>query len=557
MLTKRNATIHLDVSGRECLSFSGLLSSVPVVLDYSDLDAPKAIGYGPGFLLDSKQQYFFQMGVGMPYRPHKVPSITRSKRESSLTVTYSSDAAAVTIVVHCSSNDDALPMTLIQFLRNVSSTRARWTPITEAEADALVLPSPAIEPLSMTPVAPAGVSLARDIEPLSHPRSPRSGPIALHLPPSASPIIPNMPKGRLFGRIAQDLAASDTRAPGIGLVNLGNTCYASSALQLLFSMPPFAESLLSHLPGPGGVHGPKEALAAEFVRLSVRSIRGVSGPGDLDSPIRIMSQLSELSGTSWRPGPTQDSHEFLTCLLQHLHFHDTPGGRACSVCSLFGVDLCTYKECHRCGARLELPGYSDASLTVRPVEGARISDLLATEMKGETITAGCDYCTARKTRLSRGLRVLPPVLFVHVSRMGLHGKDSSTVIVDDELNFPGSPAEIPDCRAATSVLRRVMAVKGANLEEEILDSDESDMEIDSAVESDPEISTDRPDATVRPGTYTLHGMVCHTGDPFRGHYTAYVKTPTGWVQYNDQQRSLVAPRATGKQVSICMYRLIG
>ncbi len=528
-------------------------------MSHTSMDKTEEIGYGPALLLEADQPLLLCLGDDSPYHPSRPPMVRR--RRAAVETTVSCSGLSYVISIECSNNEcDTVQVELQRFFRNVVSTRPRWIQLPERLKGVFTLEQAAIDPITRHPLAPGGTCL---LESPQRSTSPSPSPIPLHLPPSQSPIVPNISRKSAY------MLSGDARAPGLGLINLGNTCYASSMLQILISLPPFIAALHRAMPTaiPNSAQG---SLAAELIRLAVRSLATVRGD-DLDSPIRILTTLNEIyDNQQWKPGRQQDAHEFLIAMLHQLHHHtatdvevddahardanipaDPHPHANCPVCAMFRVPWEVLRVCPRCGSANRLP-CNELSVTVVPKSGYSVSGLIGDLMIPEPVAARCDHCRSKQTEIRRGFVGLPPVLIVHISRMGFTGKDTTSIDIDEFITFADGLEPVPHTGSenwadSLAHLRKVQPTKvRGDLTEH--------WTIDDFIETPDEPMADE-DEVIRPG-YQLHAVVCHQGDQVRGHYIVYINTATGWVQYNDQQRSMLLPKSAERLASMCVYKSV-
>ncbi|KAF8071039.1 Usp2 [Scenedesmus sp. PABB004] len=142
--------------------------------------------------------------------------------------------------------------------------------------------------------------------------------------------------GSSSGHELEDRAAPP--AGCVGLINLGNTCYANSVLQCLNCLPEFVSALLGPCALPGAPHGPvawsADATVAPALRSLLEEIWGAAQPGcgqppslcgssggrrraATVSPRRLLRAMAAVDDR-WADGCQQDGQEFLHSLLERL-----------------------------------------------------------------------------------------------------------------------------------------------------------------------------------------------------------------------------------------------
>ncbi|GBF94621.1 hypothetical protein Rsub_06736 [Raphidocelis subcapitata] len=115
------------------------------------------------------------------------------------------------------------------------------------------------------------------------------------------------------------------QGPGVGLVNLGNSCFLNSVLQALAYLPPLGNLCLAraHARGCGLPQGSCTAckLEEQLARLLTRSGGGGLGGGGFgggaDAPEALHRALPVLNRSFVR-GRQEDAHELLRCLVDAL-----------------------------------------------------------------------------------------------------------------------------------------------------------------------------------------------------------------------------------------------
>ena len=121
-----------------------------------------------------------------------------------------------------------------------------------------------------------------------------------------------------------------------GVVNKGNTCYASSIIQCLFAMPSFCSHMFS-------LSQPKSSLGRSFLKIC-QAMKQARAPVD-PSPF-----LSALEGVSIKSGKIafdlfsqHDVAEILELILAEF-FIDSP-----FVSGLFNFSVIFSRQCEKCG----------------------------------------------------------------------------------------------------------------------------------------------------------------------------------------------------------------
>lgn len=109
---------------------------------------------------------------------------------------------------------------------------------------------------------------------------------------------------------------SNSVYPGlIGLINIGNTCYMATVLQCLFHVPLFIDLVNSS----AWTDPPNDNKDGEVFKTFTDLFRCVWSPTEpVASPLALKTALEKHYPQFCGKDP-HDSHEFLMCLLRHLH----------------------------------------------------------------------------------------------------------------------------------------------------------------------------------------------------------------------------------------------
>ncbi|XP_039281814.1 ubiquitin carboxyl-terminal hydrolase 4 isoform X2 [Nilaparvata lugens] len=313
--------------------------------------------------------------------------------------------------------------------------------------------------------------------------------------------------------------ASTVVTPGLtGLKNLGNTCYMNSIVQCLSNTDELRREICQ-FSKEGGVlgglvgHHPRPTPVALEVDKVVRKLwagKHKSFPCD-----ELKSVVGKLK-TSFRGCEQQDSHEFLTILLDWLHedlnvpnqdlelggADEASGERAWGefrrknnsiVLDLFYGQLKSTVTCLTCAKQsVTFEPFSNLSLPLPNhvlSDRCTLHDCMELYLKEESISGwNCPSCkTARAATKKIDISKLPPILVIHLKRFTSNGARKKQTLVD-------FPVERLDMMGH--------AAKGSEQ---------------------------------RNRTYDLYAVSNHYGTMESGHYTAYCLNPdqSRWYEFND------------------------
>jgi ubiquitin C-terminal hydrolase len=211
-----------------------------------------------------------------------------------------------------------------------------------------------------------------------------------------------------------------------GIQNLGNTCYANSVLQILFSLPELQSLFETPEPLSSCLHE---------LKLQIYFFRSVT-PEMLFS-LPIMNQ--------WRVNIQQDAHEFLLWLLQTLHVEHLNHQPLYST----GTESRTWTDyqnqyptlitkvlvsefrfdyvCQACDAKTSTVEH------FRCVTRYIHSDLSDIEQTGDITERPCPTCAATCAKCSSKMIHCPDILFVMVMRFSGQRKNNKDVPLQTEL----------------------------------------------------------------------------------------------------------------------------
>ena len=208
-----------------------------------------------------------------------------------------------------------------------------------------------------------------------------------------------------------------------GILDVENTCYINTALQLLFHMGPFRSFLASAAPTP-------------FVQTVSRLMLDVdSGDEALEvSSLGIRDELQAHGYAGFETGALGDASEAITALINLLDAQEMGPSR--TLASRFGIMNNVSMQCETCASeRVRFHG-PDLLLQARLVgqpSAISLAELLDESLHHvEQIDAHCDEgaCVGLPRDLRTETRVVPfgDVLMISIGRVGNHGSRINTAV---------------------------------------------------------------------------------------------------------------------------------
>ena len=252
---------------------------------------------------------------------------------------------------------------------------------------------------------------------------------------------------------------------GVGLRNLGNTCFMNTVLQCLAHTPPVVAYMHRKNHGQKCLHrktegqnGPAPAKFCSACALEQLVNQMYSRGAQPLSPKLFADNLKVFS-KAIQLGRQEDAHEFLRCLLDNLTLQlgqvpsvvKKEGSKHTVVQSWFQGKLQSTIKCMGCGAESHtLDPFLDLSLELQ-ADGGELYRSVEQALKGFTKTERldgdngykCDVCK-RMCRATKHFRIhsLPKVLTIHLKRFsfsfghnGGSGKINAPVLFESECDI--------------------------------------------------------------------------------------------------------------------------
>ncbi|XP_013173462.1 PREDICTED: ubiquitin carboxyl-terminal hydrolase 8 isoform X3 [Papilio xuthus] len=300
-----------------------------------------------------------------------------------------------------------------------------------------------------------------------------------------------------------------------GLKNLGNTCYMNSIIQCLNNTAILVTYFCNgqYLEHVNRSHSTRGAIAEELAAV-VRALW--SGQYRFIATKDLRNEVGKHQ-RAFRGGEQQDSHEFLTILMDWLHldlqfaikppqkeglpaaeraWHEYTRCKESLVLRLFYGQIRSTVRCVRCAERsATYDSFSNLSLEL-PAAAARctLQDCLNLYLKDETIPGwNCPKCKEKRDAVKKlDISRLPPVLVIHFKRFYVDPKEYMSNTYRKKQTYIDFPLE----------------------------------ELDMS-----QFSLHCPGNPM----YNLYAVSNHYGSMEGGHYTAYCKSSVygKWYKYDD------------------------
>ncbi|CAF4881216.1 unnamed protein product [Pieris macdunnoughi] len=319
-----------------------------------------------------------------------------------------------------------------------------------------------------------------------------------------------------------------------GLKNLGNTCYMNSIIQCLNNTAILVTYFCNgqYLEHVNRSHSTRGAIAEELAAV----VRGLwSGQYRFIATKDLRNEVGKHQRT-FRGSEQQDSHEFLTILMDWLHldlqfsikpplkenlgaseraWHEYTKSKESLVLRLFYGQIKSTVRCCVCATHsATYDSFSNLSLELPPhASRCTLSDCLKLYLNGETIPGwNCPNCKEKRDAVKKlDISRLPPVLVIHFKRFYLDPKEYCNAFRKRQ-TYIDFPLENLDMR---------------------------------------QFSLNCPGNPV----YNLYAVSNHYGSMEGGHYTAYCKSSVygKWYKYDDHLVTEISPSEVKSSAAYILF----
>lgn len=219
---------------------------------------------------------------------------------------------------------------------------------------------------------------------------------------------------------------------GVGMVNVGNSCYLNATLQALFHVVSFVQCLLLDNTHKNTCGGQGHCLFCAMSKTLDMSRTSYSA----FRPQAITSKIEKICG-NMRNGQQEDAHEFLTYLLDGMQKSYSIGRNSDldPIQQIFGGDLISTLRCSDCGKVSEnLSPFLDICLDIR--NSNSIDEALSSHFDKEILDDyKCESCGVKSVTKQTSIKRPPKSLCIQLSRFTYQGKFDKKITISTKINL--------------------------------------------------------------------------------------------------------------------------
>ncbi|KAG2187322.1 hypothetical protein INT44_005008 [Umbelopsis vinacea] len=350
---------------------------------------------------------------------------------------------------------------------------------------------------------------------------------------------------QLFDPSRLQLTWKNIQPVGLGIQNLGNTCFLSSTLQALTYVPAFSQYLLSEQHGRSCKFHDFCVLCAleQHVKQALERVPDNTVDNSI-SPTKLVGKIRAIASTL-KPGRQEDAHEFLRHLLQAaqkccLDAHgmiDQRSQETTFLYQVFGGYLQSQIECFRCkNVTKSFEAFLDLSVDIH--SGKSLSRALDEFTNFHQMSDDNKYhCETYVISRSFFIMQSPGPRLIEICPLSCDDK----VTARKKLTVYKAP------KTLTIHLKRFSFQDGhiSKVDKMITYKEQLDIR--------PHM-TEGQEKNV-PGIYKLLAVIVHSGaTTHSGHYVAYIKSSNGlWYCMNDTSVQQVSTQTVLNQKAYILF----
>ena len=330
-------------------------------------------------------------------------------------------------------------------------------------------------------------------------------------------------------KIRQQVARPITEDKPIrGLKNLGNTSFMNSVLQCLSHTLPLRQFYVSD----EYLNSRRGDISDAFMNVMVELWDTTTC--DSVDPYDLKKQVEAI--TSIFPGYDQhDAHEFMRFLLNRLH------------------EEINRASVEGCKSPADNETLEEACARYLTWEDSRISELFGGMLRSEVCCSVCSVCYNQSTVYIPFMDIalpIPELSYSGTSNPAVHLTDCLNMLTTEDTLEEGESSYCKKCMGVTTATKRLSIAKlpiflVIQLRRFIGNQERTKLLTP--------VKFDHILANGKTHTYSLYGIVSHSGSIYGGHYTAYCKYGTDWGCFDDTMTSVVSWEHVNEQEAYILF----